>query len=377
MKTFIFHPSGAAMMYLEFPGTGRPLLMIHGLSCASSFEYPHVALSTALRGRHTILLDLPGYGYSDRPADFGYSTSDSADVVARFVRERGFETVDLYGHSMGGSVAIEVADVLGSLVHALVISEANLEAGGGAGSRMVAETVGGEEAYVATGHAKIIGMFEAEKRHQLVATVRATCPRAAFRSAKSLVDGVSPSWRSRLLKHSARKTSIFGDKSLPDPDYESLRLEGINVPVVSNASHDMGWENPDDHEVADILRRPVLAHFSQQRTLAGGPHGPGNEVRPRVLFQTAESDEERIDIAVQTLALKVARAMSIEVDEVEKDQPLHVFGVDSLGAVELRNWMKNEFAAQVPVFEITGGKTIEVIGELICKASEIKRVDGG
>ncbi|KAH9884846.1 Alpha/Beta hydrolase protein [Xylariomycetidae sp. FL2044] len=165
MKSFVFHPaSGSRMRYLEFllPGTANdttttsppppPLLMLHGLGCASSFEYPHVALAPALRHhqhqRRIVLLDLPGYGYSDRPADFGYGVPDLAAAVVTFVEARlllppapedpagvGVHGVlDIYGHSMGGSVAVEVADRLGAAarvrVRALVLSEANLDAGG-------------------------------------------------------------------------------------------------------------------------------------------------------------------------------------------------------------------------------------------------------
>ncbi|KAI0393940.1 polyketide synthase PksD [Xylariaceae sp. FL0594] len=136
----------------------------------------------------------------------------------------------------------------------------------------------------------------------------------------------------------------------------------------------MGLPTPADlvlqgSEPSEALQRPLLAHFRHAAGLASGSSAPS---RPKDLFEKAKDGEEKIGIVVQALVQKVARTLSVNPVEVEKDKPLHGFGVDSLLAVELRNWMKNEFGAQIPVFEITGGKTVELLAELICKTSELK-----
>lgn len=65
MKSIALGPGGAQLRYLEFAGDGPPLMIVHGLGCASSFEYPHVARAPALSARHVLLSDLFGSGYSD------------------------------------------------------------------------------------------------------------------------------------------------------------------------------------------------------------------------------------------------------------------------------------------------------------------------
>lgn len=216
--------------------------MIHGLGCASSFEYPHVATSPPLTGRHLFLIDLLGFGYSDRPADFGYRVHDHASQIYRFVEERGFERVDIYGHSMGGSIAIEAADLLGDKIDHLVLSEANLDSGGGEFSRLIAKS---EEAeYVdGGGHLRICD-GAAARYPEWAATLRVADARAVYRGAKSLVEGGSPDWRDRFVRHPARKAFIFGEKNLPDPDVERLAAGGVRVLVVPGAGHGMGLENP-------------------------------------------------------------------------------------------------------------------------------------
>jgi haloalkane dehalogenase len=230
------------MRYLEFGGEGIPLLMIHGLGCASSFEYPHVATAPALCGRHVILLDLLGFGFSDRPEGFGYRVQDHALQVQRFVEGRGLDQIDIYGHSMGGSVAIEAADLIGNKISHLILSEANLDSGGGTFSRLIAAF---EEAdYLDSGHRKIAIDARAAGEHEWAATMRTASAHAVYRGARSLVEGGSPAWRTRFFRQPARKTYIFGERSLPDSDAGLLSSQGIRVLVVPDAGHSMGLENP-------------------------------------------------------------------------------------------------------------------------------------
>jgi pimeloyl-ACP methyl ester carboxylesterase len=49
--------------------------------------------------------DLPGYGRSDRPADFSYSIPDEAQAVAGFMDALDLKQVELGGWSMGGWIA--------------------------------------------------------------------------------------------------------------------------------------------------------------------------------------------------------------------------------------------------------------------------------
>jgi pimeloyl-ACP methyl ester carboxylesterase len=60
---------------------GTPLIFLHGLGCASSFEYPHVALADPLAENHCFLVDFFGSGYSDRPKGFGYRVEDHAQII--------------------------------------------------------------------------------------------------------------------------------------------------------------------------------------------------------------------------------------------------------------------------------------------------------
>lgn len=109
MNGFYSPQAGATVRWLDLPGYGEPIVFIHGLGCASSYDYPRVAADPALAGRRMILVDLPGFGYSDKPESFSYRIADQAAVVVELVDRLALERCYLFGHSMGGSVAIEAA----------------------------------------------------------------------------------------------------------------------------------------------------------------------------------------------------------------------------------------------------------------------------
>ncbi len=57
-------------------------------------------------------------------------------------------------------------------------------------------------------------------------------------------------------------------------------------------------------------------------------------------------------------------------EAVDIHKPLHTYGVDSLLAVELRNWIGREFQADVAVFETLGSSTLSTLGMLITQRSK-------
>ncbi|WP_199181064.1 alpha/beta fold hydrolase [Chromobacterium alticapitis] len=138
------------LRYHDLPGHGAPLIMLHGLGCASSFDYPRLLAEPGLAGRRALLVDLLGFGFSDKPEDFSYTPGAQARALAQWIEHLDLLEFDLFAHSMGGSIAIELATLMPARIRNLVSAGPNLDSGGGTYSRSLASW--SEQDYVATGH---------------------------------------------------------------------------------------------------------------------------------------------------------------------------------------------------------------------------------
>ena len=227
----------------DLAGKGPALVFIHGLGCASSCDYIAVARAAALRERRALLVDLVGYGFSGKPQAFSYGVEAHAAVVMELLDQLEIGTADLFGHSMGGAVAIAVAACRPERLRSLILSEPNLDPGGGFFSRAIASQ--SERDYVERGHAADIHEAIASGQHAWASSMTVASPLAVHRDAASLVRGTAPSWRSALLGLAGLpRTVIFGARSLPDNDHEQFPNHDIAVGVVPDAGHSMATDNP-------------------------------------------------------------------------------------------------------------------------------------
>jgi pimeloyl-ACP methyl ester carboxylesterase len=88
------------------PDDAPPLLLLHGFP-TSSYDWQGVWPRLTAR-RRVVAFDFPGFGFSDKPADYSYSLLEQADIVELVARELRLDRVNLWAHDMGTSVATEL-----------------------------------------------------------------------------------------------------------------------------------------------------------------------------------------------------------------------------------------------------------------------------
>ncbi len=116
--SFIEVMPGLNMRYVE-TGKGESIVFVHGfMSSADTWDKVTPALA---KDHRVIALDLPGYGYSDKPEKFTYDYGGFANAVAAFMDVKEVKKAIVAGNSMGGGVAMQLALLRPDLVRGLVL----------------------------------------------------------------------------------------------------------------------------------------------------------------------------------------------------------------------------------------------------------------
>jgi len=127
--------------YYRVIGHGPALVLLHGLG---SSHLTWSAVDAAFGRRFTVYeLDLPGFGYSDKPATVT-SAREEASFVDHFLASRGVERASVIGHSMGGDVALWLAIEHPNRVDRLIVVDAAEIGEAAAVFRLVAVPVVGD-----------------------------------------------------------------------------------------------------------------------------------------------------------------------------------------------------------------------------------------
>lgn len=254
MKEFIVPGRTDRIRYHDLPGEGIPIVFIHGLGCASSMDYPNVAAKPPLSGHRRILVDLLGAGFSDKPDDFGYAAEDHAAYLLAFVESLNLDAFVLFGHSLGGAVAISLASLCPERIFHLVLTESNLDP---SPVHAVSNQIASQpmETFLRTGFNSMVQRAVHAGNTLWAASLSLWSPVAAYRFSQSGKNGGRTSWRQTLYDLPCAKTFLFGERTLPDEDEAELPKHGVRVEVVPSAGHGMAWENPSGQ--AEAVERAI------------------------------------------------------------------------------------------------------------------------
>ncbi|WP_043662552.1 alpha/beta fold hydrolase [Streptomyces xylophagus] len=231
--------AGGHLRRIDIPGEGPARVYLHGLGCAGSADFAEIAAHPGLYGGRSLVVDLLGHGFSDRPKDFPGTLEAHAETVAAVLDDCGIADAVLIGHSMGGALAIVLAATRPDLVSRLVVAEPNLRAGGGLYSGAIAAYR--EDDFVSHGFRTVLETLEPD----YAARFRAADPAILHRSAVSLVRGTTPGTAELFYGLPQPKVMLIGTRSRPYADEPAVRQAGIPVVEVPDAGHHMMRDNPE------------------------------------------------------------------------------------------------------------------------------------
>jgi len=102
------------------PENGETVVLVHGLG-GSAEDWRSLAPFLARAGFRVYMPDLPGYGRSERPANFSYTVRDEAGIVIGFMNVLSLDRVHLGGWSMGGWIVQLIAGQAPQRIRSLML----------------------------------------------------------------------------------------------------------------------------------------------------------------------------------------------------------------------------------------------------------------
>lgn len=100
-------------------GQGPPIVLLHDLF-GSHEDFSAVAKQLS-RSMHVVMLDLPGFGESEKPRKYSYGYDDFTETVLDAMAALSLSRVTLLGHGFGGGIALTLSSKYPSITERLVL----------------------------------------------------------------------------------------------------------------------------------------------------------------------------------------------------------------------------------------------------------------
>lgn len=114
---------------------------------------------------------------------------------------------------------------------------------------------------------------------------------------------------------------------------------------------------------------PLRIYDTQELGVAKG--GSSDDEQLQTLLGEAKTMAEATEAVCTALVRKLAKAMMIEVEDLDSSRPANSYGVDSLVAVEVRAWIFKEVKSDVSVFEILSNTPLLSLAAKIASRSTL------
>ncbi|PYH92144.1 putative polyketide synthase [Aspergillus ellipticus CBS 707.79] len=158
-----------------------------------------------------------------------------------------------------------------------------------------------------------------------------------------------------------------------DPDLPLLSVDDAQVLV--------GIELPSAIKAKEIdlhhsMRRPIFSHLFRMGIHGSSRKEPNwvNAVdidRPAAL-RAAASPDEAATLVIEWTSTKVGQVLGLSASDIEPSKPIHTYGIDSLVAVDLKNWFEMEIGANFTVFDLMGNTPLRELSMLAAQESRYR-----
>ena len=122
-----------------------------------------------------------------------------------------------------------------------------------------------------------------------------------------------------------------------------------------------------------IFQTPLFSHFRRAAlgTLEKNDQAGIRTYSIRECLKQARSLEEATQKACETLISKTSSLLMIPVEDIDPSKSISEYGMDSLVAVEMRNWLLREFEVTLPIIELLSNTSLQQLSLKVIRVSKL------
>ena len=248
---------GVEYAYYMRKGAEPTLVFIHGLgdwkqTHLKSTEYPELA------DYGILIIDQIGYGDSSNPEGFNYTMKEQAEMLLKLIDKLGINEVVLVPHSMGGPVAVDLAEMMKKRVKGIVYAEGNVDFNDCFFSNWIITKHSYEE-WVGGVFNGILERYKQDPdQAKYVVSLGKAGPVSTYLSSVDLVAvSKKDDIRDRLAALDIPVLAVFGENNRGKFTSEAKMAEKFPLVFIPDAEHSMMVDNPDAYyrEITEFVKR--------------------------------------------------------------------------------------------------------------------------
>lgn len=154
--------------------------------------------------------------------------------------------------------------------------------------------------------------------------------------------------------------------------------EAIQNPLASNPSAAQllcGASRADPSSQAEDAARqrpdPKFSHIWTKPNHQASAKAESTQFNIQALLGSATTADEVEKATQLAIKMKLSRLLALPADEVRTDRSVASYGMDSLIAVELRNWILTQLEAHVQTFELMSSMTFAELSNMVARRSRL------
>lgn len=221
------------------------ILLIHGLG-SSKEDYLQIFNYKKLKVNNIFIPDLVGHGESSKFPNFSYSMDDHAKILYRLLKRLSLKSnIVLVAHSMGGPIAISLAELLSDRVVGLIYAEGNIDVKDCFFSKFIIDSFSLEK-WKEIGFEQSIAEI---RKDPYLADYAVSFAKAGaittYKSSEGLVRvSIEDTLLDRLIQLSIPILAIFGAKNMGKLSSEKKLQSKFPIQYIPEAGHGMMVDNP-------------------------------------------------------------------------------------------------------------------------------------